>query len=68
VQSGLGHRNTALFGYALMLAAGACAVWMNTQDMTVQLIMVAAWSAVYMGLMLMSDLGSKLFSNEKLKQ
>jgi hypothetical protein len=41
---------------------------MNTQDMTVQLIMVAAWSAVYMGLMLMSDLGSKLFSNEKLKQ
>jgi len=68
VQSGLGHRNTALFGYALMLTAGACAVWMNTQDMKVQLIMVATWSALYMGLMLMWDLGSKLFSNEKIKQ
>lgn len=68
VQSGLGHRNTALLGYALMLAAGACAVWMNTQDLTVQSITVAAWGGLYLGLMLMSDLNHKPYSNEKIKQ
>jgi len=68
VQGGLGHRNTALFGYGLMLTAGACAVWMNTQDMALQFIMVAVWGGLYLGLMLMSDLGNKLFSNEKIKQ
>lgn len=68
VQSGLGHRNTALLGYALMLATGACAIWMNTQDMIVQSIIVAAWGALYLGLMLMSDLSNKPCSNEKIKQ
>ncbi len=62
VQSGLGHRNTALLGYGLMLAAGACAVWMNTQDMRMQLITITVWCGIYLGLMLMADLGKKTYS------
>lgn len=51
-----------------MLAAGACAVWMNTQDLTVQSITVAAWGGLYLGLMLMLDLNHKPYTNEKIKQ
>ena len=37
VQSGFGHRNTALLGYILMLAAGASAIWAMHQHIAVQL-------------------------------
>lgn len=62
VQGGLGHRNTALLGYGLMLVAGACAVWMNTQDMRMQSIIVTIWCGIYLGLMLIADLGKKTYS------
>ncbi len=62
VQKGWGHRNTALLGYGFMLAAGACAVWMNTQDMRMQLITVTVWCGIYLGLMLITDLGKKTYS------
>lgn len=62
VQGGLGHRNTALLGYGLMLVAGACAVWMNTQDTRMQSIIVTIWCGIYLGLMLIADLGKKTYS------
>lgn len=55
VQSGLGHRNTALFGYVLMLLAGASAVWAGSYDLTIQHCVGAAWGCVYLVLMLISD-------------
>ena len=61
VQSGFGHRKTALFGYGLMLSAGACAVWMNFQALAVQWIIVTMWGLIYLGLMVMAD--KKLHSN-----
>lgn len=61
VQSGFGHRNTALFGYGLMLGAGACAVWMNFQELAMQWIIVTIWGLIYLGLMIMAD--KKLYSN-----
>ncbi len=64
VQSGLGHRNTALLSYGLMLIVGACAVWVNYQDMIIQSIVVIIWGIIYLGLMLMADLGKKLYSDE----
>lgn len=63
VQTELGHRNTALLSYALMLLAGACAVAMNTFDSTVQFIIVATWGIIYLVLMLIADLGKKLYSD-----
>ena len=55
VQSGFGHRNTALFGYVLMLAAGASAVWAVGQDAAVQLGVGMAWGGAYLVMMFVSD-------------
>jgi UDP-N-acetylmuramyl pentapeptide phosphotransferase/UDP-N-acetylglucosamine-1-phosphate transferase len=55
VQSGFGHYNTALFGYVLMLAAGASAVWAARQDSSIQLGVGAAWFGVYLAMMLAFD-------------
>jgi len=63
VQSGLGHRKTALLSYGLMLIAGACGVWLNFQEIDVQWIIVALWGLIYLGLMMMADLGKKLYSD-----
>lgn len=54
VQSGFGHRNTALFGYMLMLAAGASAVWAVGQDAAIQLEIGIAWGGAYL-MMVISD-------------
>lgn len=48
VQSGWGHRNTALFGYVLMLAVGTSAVWMARQQVGVQLGMGVLWCFIYL--------------------
>lgn len=48
VQSGWGHRNTALFGYTLMLAAGVSAVWAVRQQASVQLGVGIVWCLVYL--------------------
>jgi UDP-N-acetylmuramyl pentapeptide phosphotransferase/UDP-N-acetylglucosamine-1-phosphate transferase len=55
VQSGFGHHNTALFGYVLMLAAGASAVWSVWQNLIIQLGVGAAWCGVYLVMMLSFD-------------
>ena len=55
VQSGLGHRNTALLGYALMLAAGASAIWAMRQQTAVQLGVGVAWGGIYLIMVLVSD-------------
>jgi UDP-GlcNAc:undecaprenyl-phosphate/decaprenyl-phosphate GlcNAc-1-phosphate transferase len=55
VQSGLGHRNTALFAYMLMLAAGVSAIWAAKQDASVQLAVCVAWCGIYAVMMLASD-------------
>ncbi|OQW84478.1 MAG: glycosyl transferase [Proteobacteria bacterium ST_bin16] len=63
VQSGLGHRNTALLSYALMLAAGGCAVWAGGQDLTVQSRVAMTWGSIYLLLMFLSDCHRKYYSN-----
>jgi hypothetical protein len=55
VQSGLGHRNTALLGYVLMLAAGASAIWAMRQQTAVQLGVGAAWGGIYLIMVLGSN-------------
>ena len=55
VQSGFGHRNTALLGYVLMLAAGASAVWAAGQDSTAQLGTGVAWCGAYLVMMFVFD-------------
>ena len=55
VQSGFGHRNTALFGYVLMLAAGTSAVWVAEQDSTTQFGVGAAWGGAYLVMMFVFD-------------
>jgi len=64
VQSGFGHRNTALLAYSLMLIVGACAIWANDQEMIIQFMIVIIWGLIYLGLMLMADLGKKLYSGD----
>jgi UDP-N-acetylmuramyl pentapeptide phosphotransferase/UDP-N-acetylglucosamine-1-phosphate transferase len=55
VQSGLGHRNTALFAYMLMLAAGISAIWAMKQEASVQLGVCVVWCGIYAVMMLASD-------------
>ena len=55
VQSGLGHRNTALFAYMLMLAAGASAISATKQNASVQLAVCVAWCGIYAVMMPASD-------------
>ena len=55
VQSGLGHRNTALFGYGLMLLAGASAVWATNYDCLAQYWLGMIWGCIYLTLMFVSD-------------
>jgi UDP-N-acetylmuramyl pentapeptide phosphotransferase/UDP-N-acetylglucosamine-1-phosphate transferase len=55
VQSGFGHRNTALLGYILMFAAGISAVWAMRQDAAVQLGVGTAWGTFYLIVMLVSE-------------
>lgn len=63
VQSGWGHRNTALLGYVLMLGAGGSAVWAGQQDVTTQLWAAMVWSGIYSALMIIADCNQKVFSN-----
>ncbi len=63
VQSGFGHRNTALSAYALMLTAGASAVWADRQDPAVQSWVAMLWGGFYLLLMFISDWNQKYYSN-----
>lgn len=64
VQSGLGHRNTALAIYGLMLATGASAVWANEQDVAVQIRVVMVWGSIYLVLMGVSDWNHRTHSDQ----
>ena len=55
VQSGFGHRNTALLGYTLMFTAGISAVWGIRQDAAVQLGIGTAWGTFYLIMMLVAE-------------
>ena len=57
VRMGWGHRNTALAEYALMLLAGASALWGIDQDTPVQLALLACWVGMYSGLSMWLDRG-----------
>ncbi|MDD2915769.1 MAG: glycosyltransferase family 4 protein [Gallionella sp.] len=48
VQMGWGHRNTALAEYALMLLAGASALWGIGMDNTAQGCLLLVWGMVYL--------------------
>ncbi|MCB1985991.1 MAG: glycosyltransferase family 4 protein [Burkholderiales bacterium] len=65
VQSGFGHRNTALLGYAAMILVGASAVWANFQDEVIQFVIATIWGLIYLGLMLMADVGRKLCTDKQ---
>ncbi len=55
VQSGFGHRNTALLGYILMLTAGLSAIWAMRQDAAAQLGVGTAWGGIYLIMMIVSE-------------
>lgn len=55
VQSGWGHRNTAIAEYALMFFAGVSALWGMQQDYSAQGNLLAGWAAIYIGLSMLVD-------------
>lgn len=55
VQSGFGHRNTALWGYALMLLVGGSAVWASGYNFIEERTLTVVWGGVYLIIMLAFD-------------
>jgi UDP-N-acetylmuramyl pentapeptide phosphotransferase/UDP-N-acetylglucosamine-1-phosphate transferase len=55
VQAGWGHRGTACFEYALMLVAGACAVWSIRQEALLQFWLLTCWGIFYLLGMIIFD-------------
>ncbi|MEO6021854.1 MAG: glycosyltransferase family 4 protein [Burkholderiales bacterium] len=55
VRMGWGHRQTALCEYALMLSAGACAIWGLRQKAPYQVLLLVMWGVVYLVLMYLID-------------
>jgi UDP-N-acetylmuramyl pentapeptide phosphotransferase/UDP-N-acetylglucosamine-1-phosphate transferase len=64
VQIGWGHRNVALFAYALMLASGASALW-GTHQPAGQSLLLLAWAPIYALLMLALDIRWQAFQRGK---
>jgi UDP-N-acetylmuramyl pentapeptide phosphotransferase/UDP-N-acetylglucosamine-1-phosphate transferase len=52
---GLGHRNTALAEYVLMLAAGGSAVWVSASYQGIWMNLVLVWGLIYLALMTAVD-------------
>lgn len=50
VRMGLGHRGTALAEYALMAAAGICALFLLRAPAIAQQLLLALWAAIYLAL------------------
>lgn len=50
ITSGLGHRNTALLYYILMLTVGASAIWAEFQNDLAKGIVGITWVCIYLGL------------------
>lgn len=55
VQSGFGHRNTALFSYLLMIIVGICALLIRNQDLVTQSQVAFFWGGIYLLLMFSFD-------------
>lgn len=55
VQMGLGHRNTALVEYALMLVVGMSALWGIGMDVHGQASLLVCWAVIYLGLSMWID-------------
>jgi len=53
VQLGLGHRNTALAEYTLMLACAAAALWALTRDTVTQAALLVVAALLYLALILL---------------
>lgn len=66
VQIGWGHRNVAWFAYALMLAAGASALWGMHQPPGAVSLLFLAWGAGYTLIMLALDIRWQAFLRGKL--
>jgi UDP-GlcNAc:undecaprenyl-phosphate GlcNAc-1-phosphate transferase len=64
IQSGFGHRNTALSSYALMLAVSASAVWVYDQDILMQCLVGVVWISVYLISMFFFDRYQKSLFNK----
>jgi hypothetical protein len=65
VQSGFGHRNTALLGYMLMLLAGGSAVWAGRHNFIVQGWLTGVWVCIYLIIMLAFDWYQRHYSTNK---
>ena len=66
VQIGWGHRNVALFAYALMFAVGASAIWGIRQPAELPWFLFLAWGVIYALLMLAMDSRWQAFQRGKL--
>jgi UDP-GlcNAc:undecaprenyl-phosphate/decaprenyl-phosphate GlcNAc-1-phosphate transferase len=55
VQSGFGHRNTALLGYMLMLMVGGSTVWADNSELIAQNWLTVMWGGGYLIIMLAFD-------------
>ena len=65
VQIGWGHRNVALFAYALMLAAGISAILGIRQPNVVPWLLLLIWIGIYALLMLILDWRWKMFQRKQ---
>ncbi|MCE7914321.1 MAG: glycosyltransferase family 4 protein [Nitrosomonas sp. PRO4] len=65
IQRGFGHRNMALSGFALMIAAGGSAVWAGQHDLKVQYWVVAIWAGIYLTVMHIFDCSQKHYSGRR---
>lgn len=55
IQSGWGHRNTAIVEYVLMFAVGISAIWGIKQNLAEVSNLFAWWGAIYLGLSMWVD-------------
>ena len=60
IQSGFGHRNTALFAYILMLLTATSGVWATQQSFLIQHWVATIWTGIYLLAMLLYDRHKKI--------
>lgn len=63
VRMGWSHGHVALAEYALMLAAGASAVWAEHQSRAVPFLLVLVWGSIYAAIMLILDTRWRMFQS-----
>jgi len=64
VQIGWGHRNVALFAFALMFSSGISALWGIGHSSLEVLFLFLAWTAIYTVLMMTLDRNWKIFQSK----